>query len=60
MDKTLLGLFVLSLVLVLAWATHAVMMLTAIIGLSYLVIWGAWRLLQGLNNANGYPQRIFD
>lgn len=59
MDKTLLGLFILSLVLVLAWATHAVMMLTIIIGLAYLVIWGSWNLLQVLNNASN-PRRVLD
>ena len=59
MDKTLLGLFVLSLILVVVWATHAVLMLALIIGLAYMVVWGAWSLLQGLNQTS-HPQRVFD
>ncbi|MEM6593059.1 MAG: hypothetical protein AAGF66_01190 [Cyanobacteria bacterium P01_H01_bin.119] len=59
MDKTLLGLFILSLVLVCAWATHAVVMLTAIVGLSYLVVWGVWRLLQSFNTTHR-PRRVLD
>lgn len=59
MDRSLLGFVVLSLLAILLLAPHFTMMLTTIIALSALFIWGSWAFLQAMTNPPE-PERVVE
>jgi hypothetical protein len=60
MDRTLLGLVLLSVLLISLVAPLATIMVTAIVGLTVLSTWGSWALLRGVGQTQPEAQRAWD